>query len=456
VQLTLQQGWSSAEWEAYGAEHPECYEYVNYFWNEWSVKGGPRLPLPRIGQPLASGEVVTAEWLAAAQNEHVGSNNVEEASSELVMPADVQSPTSLCDDRTPASQETTPTLEQTEQDSSIAGTGTPADPSIVSGLTSVCTGAQLADDVMNATAADGRRDAVAGSTQTVGDSMTNILADMVAYNSSPTFRLQSPKTPDVKHWLDDSLLRPLALKTSPEPDPDEADVWPDAEDLRAAVALYATDMRDESIDGVGRCTGSSFGDSSRDPAKEYAYQKQSSIGGAVEAEDEEDVFGDIPSGDAVASPSSCRQRELEASEKGSEAQEVVDSVAHSGRSNAHAGVSDAGIVLPSVPTRKPYRSPAAEDRDGSGHPAEVMRQLALHVRKVNDLLGFASETAMLPPDVFGHFHAVRAANNAMLDALKSNQIRDPDLHVMNLEPSAGSQLCYATPFCVRCCVCCVC
>jgi hypothetical protein len=408
-----------------------------------------------------------------------------------VMAGDVQSPTSECDDGSPAatSQKATPTLERKAQenaDGSSPITATPEDPSIMSGLTSVHNGAQIAGDVINTTATDGKSDAVADFYQTVGDSKTNILADAVGYNNATTFHVKSPTTPDAKAWLDDSLLRPLALKTSPEPDPDEADVWPDAEDLRAAVAYYATEMRDESIAAsdedakfkagdeddetdafnpnmvtiqsdsnttqksmpsprstegscmdagdVERCTGSSFGDSSRDTAMEYAAQKQSSIGGAVE----EDGFGDIPSTEA-------------ASEKVSEAQEVLDSVAHSGRSNAHA-VSDAGIVSPSVPTHKPYRSPAAED---SGHPAEPMRQLAHHVRKMNDIIGLASETSMLPPDVIGQFHAVQAASYSMLDALKANKIMHAELHLMTVEPSAGSQLCDATPFGVRCCLCCV-
>jgi hypothetical protein len=664
VQFTLQQGWTSAEWESYGAEFPECYEYVNYYWYEWSVKGAPRLPLPRIGQPLASGEVVTTEWLQAAQNECVGSNNMEDAASNAVMPGDVQSPTSVCKDRSleETSQEATPTLEPKVENAEGSSHVTSAfeDPSTMSGWTSVCNGAQLAHDAINTTATDGNGGAGANFSETVGDSKSNILTDAVACNNAPTFHVKSPKTPDAKHWKDDSLLRPLALETSPEPDPDEADLWPDAEDLRAAVALYATDMRDESIaasddeakfraldgaddtdgynpsmgavrsgsittqmslptprsidgscmgaDGVERCTGSSFQDSSRDLAMEYAAQRRSSIGGAVAEEDEEDGFGDVRRVDALASPSGCKGREQEASilsgplssaaanadadaalqyleatleksvaekhresvllsvndaavmyappvhfcdaqsevpssmvvnapseavmeedipgrtpgfselpnvpgvapyanesdallpppmhggvpsttrpeigrsdlgvscmrvprgshscscdaeapsaeatsEKGSEEQEVMDSCAHSEGSNAHA-VSDVGIASPSVRTRNPRWS--AEDGAGSGHPAEVMRQLALHMRKINDILGFASETAVLPPDVIGHFHAVWAANNSMLEALTASQVMDPELHLMTLEPSTGAQACYATPFCVRCCLCWVC
>jgi hypothetical protein len=91
------------------------------------VKHAPRLPLPRIGQPLTSGEVVTSAWIAAAQNEQLGSNHVEEATSGVVMPGDVQIATSLCDDHSPAesSQEATPPLGQKEQNGSsspVAGT----------------------------------------------------------------------------------------------------------------------------------------------------------------------------------------------------------------------------------------------------------------------------------------------------------------------------------------------
>ena len=60
-----------------------------------------------------------------------------------------------------------------------------------------------------------------------------------------------PVPPDAypQHWAEDQLHMPLVMRPAPEADPDEADVWPDSEALRAAVAFYAADMRDESLAG---------------------------------------------------------------------------------------------------------------------------------------------------------------------------------------------------------------
>lgn len=183
--------------------------------------------------------------------------------------------------------------------------------------------------------------------------------------SQPDHSLMTmPTEPDQQHWAKDPRFMPFAMSPSPELDPDEADVWPDAEALRAAVAFYAAEMRDDSVaasdddnkyrelddgnsgshttstspserttggesiqtgssivssigHGVAGCTGQGFGVASGGADIDDALHRQSSAGGAVDEDeddgDEEDGFGDVRSVAAVASPSSCKRREHEAS-----------------------------------------------------------------------------------------------------------------------------------------------
>eukprot|EP00892_Ulva_mutabilis_P010077 jgi/Ulvmu1/7441/UM036_0103.1 len=61
------EGWQDAEWVQHREQCPDHYDHIEYFNLEWERRGTPTYPMPKEGQPLVGGGYVTAEWLSATQ-----------------------------------------------------------------------------------------------------------------------------------------------------------------------------------------------------------------------------------------------------------------------------------------------------------------------------------------------------------------------------------------------------
>lgn len=280
VQFTVLQQWTSEDWAQYSTEYPEQFEYVDYYCHEWQEKRGtPTLPLPRVGQPLASGEgPVTEEWLremeanvgAGAQPNGVAEEPQEDAHAHddvHALPAqDFTAPESE-----PAPAPVPAPLSVPESP--------PAEPALITPQLSPLA---LKSPTMDALEPEAQ---------------------------------MSPQLDKQQLVRDPSLTARFAMHVSPEPDPDEVDVWPKAA-LCAAIEYYAADMRPESVAAsdddskyreLANGVDGSDGTAGLSPPVTRGDCKDDDDG------DEEDGYGDVGSIAAVASPSSCKRREHEAS-----------------------------------------------------------------------------------------------------------------------------------------------
>lgn len=263
VQFTVQQAWTEDDWESYYASYPDQKEWLHYYFRKWQTEGGaPLAPLPRIGLPLAGGGVVTKEWLQEAQGtENYGEEeasftashsvatgmfemqggSLNATSDSMTVPASAQtseifaieaprphspSPQEDCREE-PADMQGEQQAMRTSETRSQPQPSSEAHAFSSTIYPNPCDSAAEYPDVYAAPLEPGRQFShpsvvVHTDSHTAGDT---------------TLAASSPASSYLQY-----VVHPLV-----EPSPDDADMWPDSAELRAAVAMYAVDMRDESV-----------------------------------------------------------------------------------------------------------------------------------------------------------------------------------------------------------------